>query len=188
MSIPNVIHQGPRHRLYVSADDPGHVYLTITRPKFTAKPSAVAVSVGIPIEVWRAIQQCNPDPAAWADIGEEEPEPEAEADPARPVRPAPVPVSVMVELPALMERGEGGSVTVTVPALPGCVSGGATAEEALENIREAAEGWLLARQDAELGPPRRVEHGPHTHADRMDDGPDLDPGPGGYATGWGSFS
>ena len=31
---------------------------------------------------------------------------------------------------------------VTVPALPGCVSQGDTREEAMANIREAAEGWI----------------------------------------------
>ena len=36
---------------------------------------------------------------------------------------------------------EGGS-WAEIPALAGCVSEGETLEEALANIREAAEGWL----------------------------------------------
>ena len=39
---------------------------------------------------------------------------------------------------------EGGGYTVTVPALPGCLSEGDTVEEALDNIREAIEGYLEA--------------------------------------------
>jgi predicted RNase H-like HicB family nuclease len=42
----------------------------------------------------------------------------------------------------ILEReGDGGYVAV-VPALPGCVSQGDTREEALSNIREAAELYI----------------------------------------------
>jgi antitoxin HicB len=41
----------------------------------------------------------------------------------------------------LIPEGEGG-YSVTVPALPGCVSQGETREEALAMIREAIEGYL----------------------------------------------
>lgn len=37
---------------------------------------------------------------------------------------------------------EGGGYTVRVPALPGCISEGATREEALEHVREAIEGFI----------------------------------------------
>ena len=38
--------------------------------------------------------------------------------------------------------------TVTVPALPGCVSEGATRDEALANIREAINGFLEGLEKA----------------------------------------
>lgn len=37
---------------------------------------------------------------------------------------------------------EEGGYTITVPALPGCISEGDTIEESLENIRDAAEGYI----------------------------------------------
>jgi len=37
-----------------------------------------------------------------------------------------------------------GGYSASIPALPGCHSQGETLEEALANIREAAEGWLEA--------------------------------------------
>ena len=55
----------------------------------------------------------------------------------------------------LLERNEDGGWTVTVPALPGCVTEGATLEEALKNAREAIEGYIEALQD--LGKPIPVE-------------------------------
>ena len=41
-----------------------------------------------------------------------------------------------------LEPSEEGGFTVTVPALPGCISEGDTREEALANIREAIELYL----------------------------------------------
>lgn len=35
-----------------------------------------------------------------------------------------------------------GGYTVTVPSLPGCISEGDTLEEALENIKDAVEGYI----------------------------------------------
>ena len=40
-----------------------------------------------------------------------------------------------------------GGFTVVVPALPGCVTEGDTWDELMNNVREAAEGWLLASED-----------------------------------------
>ncbi len=55
----------------------------------------------------------------------------------------------------LMEQNEDGGYTVTVPSLPGCISEGATWEEALANIEEAIAGYLeVARK---LGRPIPVE-------------------------------
>jgi len=55
----------------------------------------------------------------------------------------------------ILERNEDGGFTVYVPALPGCISQGDTAEEALVNIKEAIEGYLEAVE--ELGKPLPVE-------------------------------
>jgi predicted RNase H-like HicB family nuclease len=44
---------------------------------------------------------------------------------------------------ALLKTDEGYSVSV--PGLPGCWSQGATEEEALENIQDAIQGYLAAR-------------------------------------------
>ncbi|MEW5899122.1 MAG: type II toxin-antitoxin system HicB family antitoxin [Bacillota bacterium] len=39
---------------------------------------------------------------------------------------------------------DGGGYTVTVPALPGCVTQGDTIEESLERAQEAIEGFIEA--------------------------------------------
>ena len=44
---------------------------------------------------------------------------------------------------ALLKTDEGYSVSV--PGLPGCWSQGATEQEALENIRDAIQGYLATR-------------------------------------------
>ena len=41
-----------------------------------------------------------------------------------------------------LEPQKEGGYTVTVPALPGCISEGDTLEEALGNIKDAIEGYL----------------------------------------------
>jgi len=47
----------------------------------------------------------------------------------------------------ILEPAEEGGYTVYVPSLPGCVSEGDTYQEALDNIREAIQGWLeVARE------------------------------------------
>jgi predicted RNase H-like HicB family nuclease len=47
-----------------------------------------------------------------------------------------------MKLKVLFRPESVGGYSVSVPALPGCHSQGETREEALENIREAAELWL----------------------------------------------
>ncbi|MDA2917116.1 type II toxin-antitoxin system HicB family antitoxin [Nitrospinae bacterium AH_259_B05_G02_I21] len=53
-----------------------------------------------------------------------------------------------------VERDEDGAYVVECPAIPGCVSQGATEEEALENIRDAIRQCLEVR--AERGMPLTV--------------------------------
>ena len=42
----------------------------------------------------------------------------------------------------LMNKNETGGYTVTVPALPGCISEGDSWDEALANIEEAISGYI----------------------------------------------
>jgi predicted RNase H-like HicB family nuclease len=43
---------------------------------------------------------------------------------------------------AVIYRGEDGYWVAEVPSLPGCISQGQTKAEAIQNIREAIEGWI----------------------------------------------
>jgi predicted RNase H-like HicB family nuclease len=52
-----------------------------------------------------------------------------------------------MKLRVVLEPCEEGGFTVTVPALPGCISEGETEEEALANIREAIELYLEPVED-----------------------------------------
>lgn len=62
-----------------------------------------------------------------------------------------------MKLKVLVHTAEEGGYWVEAPALPGCVSEGETMEEALANIREAAEGWLeVAAQRAPVDPAAQV--------------------------------
>lgn len=56
-----------------------------------------------------------------------------------------------MKLKVITGAGEQSGFVCHIPALPGCWSQGATREEALANIREAAEGWLEAQQDKMVG-------------------------------------
>jgi predicted RNase H-like HicB family nuclease len=47
----------------------------------------------------------------------------------------------------LLEPSDEGGYTVAVPGLPGCISEGATKDEALANIREAIELYLEPVED-----------------------------------------
>ncbi len=58
----------------------------------------------------------------------------------------------------LIEPDEDGVVVATVPSLPGCVSQGATREEAVRDVREAIEGYLESlRERGEPIPPSILE-------------------------------
>jgi len=51
---------------------------------------------------------------------------------------------------AIFEPEEVGGYSVTIPALPGCISQGDTFEEALTNIKEAAELYLEDLKESEI--------------------------------------
>ena len=58
----------------------------------------------------------------------------------------------------ILYPGEDGYWVVECPSLPGCISQGKTKEEAVQNIREAIEGYVLVLQDDGLPvPPERFE-------------------------------
>src|SRR5688572_27317188 len=65
--------------------------------------------------------------------------------------PPPVIATIHVPATAVLRPEPDGRFSVSVPALPGCYSQGDTLEDALSNIREAAEGWLLVRHDLATG-------------------------------------
>lgn len=58
----------------------------------------------------------------------------------------------------ILYLGEDGYWVVECPSLPGCISQGKTKEEAVQNIREAIEGYVLAlQQDGLPIPPERFD-------------------------------
>ena len=71
--------------------------------------------------------------------------------------------SALLEFPVMkyrvyLEQDEDGVFVVSCPALPGCVSQGRTRSEAIENIREAIEGYLRSlRKHGEPVPPSIFE-------------------------------
>lgn len=60
-----------------------------------------------------------------------------------------------MKLNVVLETEKGGWIVAYVPALKGCVSQGRTREEALDNIRDAVEGWLLVEQEKRGRTPKR---------------------------------
>lgn len=48
----------------------------------------------------------------------------------------------MHEISRILEPQPEGGYTVTVPALPGCISEGKSKEEVLENIKDAIKGYI----------------------------------------------
>ena len=51
-----------------------------------------------------------------------------------------------ISLPVVLTAGEDGYIVAEIPVIPGCISQGRTREEALINIREAAELCLENRE------------------------------------------
>ena len=52
-----------------------------------------------------------------------------------------------LDLPVLLYPGEDGYIVAEVPALQGCVSQGGTEQEALANVKEAAELCLESMEE-----------------------------------------
>lgn len=52
-----------------------------------------------------------------------------------------------MKLTVVIEPGERSGWIGSVPALPGCHSQGGTKEELLENLRDAAQGWIEAEEE-----------------------------------------
>jgi antitoxin HicB len=46
-----------------------------------------------------------------------------------------------------LSEEDGGGYLATVPDLPGCMSDGATPEEALKNVQEAIVSWIEAAKE-----------------------------------------
>ena len=42
---------------------------------------------------------------------------------------------------------EGGGFMVSVPDLPGCIADGETVDEAIAEVRDAFDGWLMAEKE-----------------------------------------
>jgi len=58
----------------------------------------------------------------------------------------------------ILYPGEAGYWVAECPSLPGCVSQGPTKKEAIANVREAIEGYILAlREDGLPVPEERFE-------------------------------
>ncbi len=51
-------------------------------------------------------------------------------------------METMIEYDVVLIPAEEGGYTVIAPSLPGCISEGDTEAEALENIKDAIQGWL----------------------------------------------
>ena len=60
----------------------------------------------------------------------------------------------------VLQRDEDGVMVAEVPALPGCISQGATRDEALSNIRDAIAGYLdsLKAHGDPIPPPSVKSH------------------------------
>ena len=52
-----------------------------------------------------------------------------------------------MRIKVILETSDDGGYTVYVPSLPGCISEGETAEDALTNIKEAIELYLEPVED-----------------------------------------
>lgn len=55
-------------------------------------------------------------------------------------------METMIEYDVVLIPAEEGGYTVIAPSLPGCISEGDTEAEALENIKDAIQGWLTVAE------------------------------------------
>ena len=63
-----------------------------------------------------------------------------------------------MKLHVIIEKDEAGYYVAEVPALPGCFSQGKTYDQAVENIKEAIEGWIEVMESKQpLDPDRFIE-------------------------------
>jgi predicted RNase H-like HicB family nuclease len=62
-----------------------------------------------------------------------------------------------MKLKVLIQPEQVGGYSVSVPALPGCFSEGETIDEALRNIREAAELWLEVAAEKAVSENQKAE-------------------------------
>jgi antitoxin HicB len=53
-----------------------------------------------------------------------------------------------------LSEDDGGGYLATVPDLPGCMSDGATPEEALKNVQEAIASWIESAREWKLDVPK----------------------------------
>ena len=66
-----------------------------------------------------------------------------------------------LEYPIVVEplpMEEGGGFLATAPDLPGCMSDGATPEEAVANIQDAIVAWIEAARDLGHAVPKPSRH------------------------------
>ncbi|MCP4371743.1 MAG: type II toxin-antitoxin system HicB family antitoxin [Deltaproteobacteria bacterium] len=61
-----------------------------------------------------------------------------------------------MKLHVIIEQNEAGYYVAEVPALPGCLSQGMSHEEAINNIRDAIEGWLEVMESKHLCNPTQL--------------------------------
>jgi len=59
-------------------------------------------------------------------------------------------IAKVLKYTAVFEPEKSGGYSVVIPALPGCISQGETFEEALKNIKEAAELYLEDLRQSEI--------------------------------------
>lgn len=59
-------------------------------------------------------------------------------------------VAKVLKYTAVFEPEYGGGYSVTIPALPGCISEGDSFEEAMSNIKEAAELYIEDLKESEI--------------------------------------